>query len=597
MRLVCFLFILFFVFDVKANDFANSEEWLKLVHYNNGKSSIDSENFFLSKNGKTNPKAELDATILLFEQGKNKEKICLFPARYKLLKKHGLVSKDYPRCQELEQFYDDLRPSGVTLLFTDAYMNNPSSLFGHTLVRIDTRRKGTQLLAHGMNYGAFTAGYENSVLFAIYGLTGGYYGGFTVKPYYDIINTYNNLENRDIWEFNLNFSDEELDFFVAHLWEIGHTQTKYYFFSKNCSYMLMEMFDAVRPSLDLAAKFPVQTIPLDTLKAVYNTPNLVREVSYRPSRQQKIIHRQQCMNDKQKKVFLDIVQNDDWKMSDLLDDEKSDVVETAYQFIQYQYVAKKLDLVDYRKKSFTALKARQKIIGKSKIMDEWEGKNPVQSHDSMRTTFGMGIRNGDAFQEISYRPAYHSLTDNNYGLLKGAEINFLNTSIRHYDDENKFVLQKFDLVGIKSISPISDLFKPISYNIWAGLERIMNPKTEDEGYVAGLKVGGGGTYALNDNIWGFVFINNYAGYGGFIPKNAYLGIGAETGIFVEIDNWRLLASAEKIFATTKMFDKIRYKIETTYSLTTNNAVSAEYSYEQNHGKNLDETSVSWRWFF
>ena len=117
-----------------------------------------------------------------------------------------------------------MSPSGVTILFTDAYMNNPSSLFGHTLFRIDTSRKGTQLLAHGVNYGAVT-GEENGVLFAVLGLTGGYMGSFTVKPYYDVINTYNNIENRDIWEMNLDLSPEELNMFVAHLWEIGHTHT------------------------------------------------------------------------------------------------------------------------------------------------------------------------------------------------------------------------------------------------------------------------------------------------------------------------------------------------------------------------------------
>lgn len=127
-----------------------------------------------------------------------------------------MTDQPFPKCAELEKFYDDLRPSGVTLLFTDAYMSNPSSLFGHTLLRIDTARKGTQLLAHGANYGAFTEGRENSVLFAVWGLTGGYYGGFTVKPYYDVINTYNNIENRDIWEYNLDFTPEELDF----LWRI-----------------------------------------------------------------------------------------------------------------------------------------------------------------------------------------------------------------------------------------------------------------------------------------------------------------------------------------------------------------------------------------
>ncbi|MFR8206372.1 MAG: DUF4105 domain-containing protein [Alphaproteobacteria bacterium] len=59
---------------------------------------------------------------------------------------------------------------------------------------------------------------------------------------------HNNIENRDIWEYNLDFTPEELDFFVAHLWEVGHAQSKYYFFTRNCSYMLMETLDAVRPS-------------------------------------------------------------------------------------------------------------------------------------------------------------------------------------------------------------------------------------------------------------------------------------------------------------------------------------------------------------
>ena len=197
--IVCFC--CFFVAVAEAGaaaDFAYSPEWLAVGHYqakgNGYKSTVDSPDFFLATDGKVNPQAELAATISLFA-GKDDNSKCLFPARYKLLRRSGLISEPFPHCQEYEQFYDDLRPAGVTLLFTDAYMNNPSSLFGHTLLRIDTARKGTQLLAHGANYGAYTAGQENSVLFAIYGLTGGYWGGFTVKPYYDIINIFSYPKN------------------------------------------------------------------------------------------------------------------------------------------------------------------------------------------------------------------------------------------------------------------------------------------------------------------------------------------------------------------------------------------------------------------
>lgn len=580
---------------------AYSPEWLALGHYRpqgNGQyeSTIDSDNFFLAPDGKENPENELKATIALFA-GQD-EKRCFFPGRYLYLKKHKLTSADFPKCKEYEQFQKDLQPAGVTLLFTDAYMNNPSSLFGHTLLRIDTARKGTQLLAHGANYGAFTAGQENSVLFAVLGLTGGYYGGFTVKPYYDVINTYNNIENRDIWELNLDFTPEELDLFVAHLWEVGQAQSRYYFFTRNCSYMLMETLDAVRPGLHLADDFPVQAIPLDTVKAVYSRPGLVKGINYRPSRQAKIKHRYKQMNTKEKEAYLAAVKNQDWTLFGVDDNAaKADILETAYQYVQYQYVAHELELSDYRQRSFKALLARNKIAENGKMEELKDGKNPLFSHNAMRAVFGAGIRNGEAFQEVSYRPAYHSLTDDNYGFLRGAEINFLNTTFRHYDDSDKTVLQQFDLVGIKSLSPIDAMFKPISYLINADVKREMNPGTEKEGYTFNLKVGGGSTVALNEEIWFYFLGSVYAGYGAILPDNTIGGLGWTAGIFADYGSWRLIAEAEKVLATNHFGDKMRYKAEAVYSLNRSNAIAAEYCYEQNYGKDLDEALVSWRHYF
>lgn len=580
---------------------AYSPEWLALGHYRpqgNGQyeSTIDSDNFFLAPDGKENPENELKATIALFA-GQD-EKRCFFPGRYLYLKKHKLTSADFPKCKEYEQFQKDLQPAGVTLLFTDAYMNNPSSLFGHTLLRIDTARKGTQLLAHGANYGAFTAGQENSVLFAVLGLTGGYYGGFTVKPYYDVINTYNNIENRDIWELNLDFTPEELDLFVAHLWEVGQAQSRYYFFTRNCSYMLMETLDAVRPGLHLADDFPVQAIPLDTVKAVYSRPGLVKGINYRPSRQAKIKHRYKQMNTKEKEAYLAAIKNQDWTLSGVDDNAaKADILETAYQYVQYQYVAHELELSDYRQRSFKALLARNKIAENGKMEELKDGKNPLFSHNAMRAVFGAGIRNGEAFQEVSYRPAYHSLTDDNYGFLRGAEINFLNTTFRHYDDSDKTVLQQFDLVGIKSLSPIDAMFKPISYLINADVKREMNPGTEKEGYTFNLKVGGGSTVALNEEIWFYFLGSVYAGYGAILPDNTIGGLGWTAGIFADYGSWRLIAEAEKVLATNHFGDKMRYKAEAVYSLNRSNAIAAEYCYEQNYGKDLDEALVSWRYYF
>ena len=601
MPIIIFFISFFISFSAIASTPSDEPEWRALLHFQKqfvgvDESTIDSEEFFLSPVGKYNADAELAATIRLFEETEDNEKKCLFPARYKWLKNKGLVSKSFPKCEEWESFYHDIRPAGATLLFTNAYMNNPASLFGHTLLRIDTARKGTQLLAHGANYGAFT-GEQNGLLFAVYGLTGGYFGGFTVKPYYQIVNEYNNIENRDIWEITLNFTPEELEMLMAHLWEVGQTKSRYYFFTENCSYMLLELLDAVRPSLKLAQQFPVHAIPLDTFKAVASRPDMVKGINYRPSRQNKIIYRYRQMTPVQKEVYQDIIKNQKFDYQDLSETEKAGVLETAYQYVQYQYVTHKLELGEYRKQSFKLLKARNELGQKDNLQELKEGKNPLLAHESAQIGGGIGVRNGETFQQINGRPAYTSLLDNSYGLLSGAEINFLNVVARYYDERQKFVLQNLNLIGISSISPINFMFQPISYNIHVDLNREMNPETEDEGYVFDIHGGGGGAYALNDNIKAYGFVNSHIGYGGFLPHNSYAGIGPEVGLYADYGNWRLLASAEKIFATSRFADKIKYKVGISFDLSKNTALQLNYHFNDNHGHDEEETMLNWQIFY
>lgn len=594
------IFLSFFISFIPSVYAANETQWLALVHYRpqwfgGYVSTIDSPGFFISPEGKHNPQKELEATIDLFEAGQDIDKMCLFPARYKYLREKGLVTKPFPYCEEYQQLLKDVMPSGITLLFTNAYMNNPSSLFGHTLMRIDTARKGTQLLAHGMNYGAST-GDSQGVLFALYGLTGGYYGGFTVKPYYDIINTYNNIENRDIWELSLDLSPEELDMFMAHLWELGHTQSRYYFFSRNCSYMLMETLDAIRPSLRLADEFPMQAVPLDTIKAVYARPGLVKAVNYRPSRQNKIKNQYKQMSQGQKDAFEKAISGESVE-ANLSESEKAGVAEAAYQYVQYQYVAKNIELADYRKQSFRLLTERNKLKVSDGFTPLTAGENPLAAHDSMRASAGVGVQNGKSYEELEFRPAYHSLTDDSFGMLPGAEINFMNLALRHYDRDNSVVLHKLDIVGVRSIAPADVMFQPVSYQIQAGINREMNPDNEEEGYVFNLVTGAGGSYAVNEHLKGYLLLNGYWAYGGFLPHNQWAGVGAAAGALGDWGKFRTMAEIEKIYATSRYGDKIKYKAELAYGITRNTAVALTYHYEDNYGHDLEESMLSWRWHF
>ncbi len=583
---------------------ASESAWLALVHYRprvfgGYQSSIDSDTFFLAENGKTDPFAELRATVNLFNNpaGEN-EKKCLFPARYLFLKQRGLIQADFPVCTEYEQFRKDLNPAGVTLIYTDAYMNNPSSLFGHTLMRIDIPEGKTQLVSHGMNYGAYVDEKTAGLLYAVYGLTGGYWGGFTVKPYYQIINMYNNMENRDIWEYSLNFTSAERDFFVAHLWEAGHTQTRYYFFTKNCSYLLMEVMDAVRPSLKLSDDFPVQTIPLDTVKAVNKRPTFVKKANYRPSRQRRIAYRYDQMTSSERRALIAYLQEDDTaRLEALSESSRAAVLDTAYEYIQYQWIKQDIPLKEYRQKSFEVLRARRNINQASSEVIV-PGENPINAHDSMRTSFSFGSNRGQIFEEIGWRAAYHALVENPYGLLRGAEINFLDTVIRYTPQTQQLHLQDLTLVKISSMAPYNALFHPISYQIDTGILRKWDAKKNKEGTVYRLSGGSGLTFNPLNNLYVYGLIHTRAEYGGGFYRHPFgLSLGMTGGLIYYLPKTQIQTEIARNFSDNRLMNTLEYKAKTIHSLSNEWALGLSYRFENQkyHSDNTLKATV-YRYF-
>lgn len=575
-----FFFFLFLSWCADAEEGAFAPQWLKLLHYQkNGSgyiSVVANDEFFISQEGKYFPNIEYETSIIAFNEINNTKK-CDFPARFMYLKNLGKVKGNLENCEEYQKFLADVQPKAVTMLFTDAYMNNPSSMFGHTLFRIDTKRKGTQLLAHGANFGADT-GKDAGALYALKGLWGGYFGRFGVHPYYDVINLYNNIENRDIWEYQLNLTDEELNLFVAHLWEMQNAKIRYYFASKNCSYVLLLMLEAIRPELDIAFQFEHYTIPLETIKAVHGVEGLVGEVNYRPSRQSKLKYRYRQMNSQQKAVFKNIIRNNQVELDSLQNEEQADVLETAYQYVQYQYVENSLELAEYRKKSFKLLQARSKIVNQHQYFDELkEGKNPVMAHKAWQGSGAIGSRNGHFFQELAFRPAYTSLLDDSYGLLNGAEINLFDFAFRHYDNKDKYVLQDFDILHIKSLSGVDVMFSPFSFEITAAVRRHFNPKTTKD-YTAGIVgLDAGQSYALSDDWLIYVMSGPSLTYSGELTDNAGLMVDVKTGLYYNHDKWRLNLEAKQNFATIYEVRGQVYTGEVAYGITRNLMLYAEYS--------------------
>jgi len=209
---------------------ADEREWQVLLHYRRtltgGIGSMqDDPGFFMSPEGKTDPQAELVATLTTFFSdelvGRSKQPAqCAFVARYHWLnEKLQFDERRLPPqpCERFTRWFDDFNAAAITVIFPAGFMNNPSSMFGHTFLRVDGKEQTpqTRILAYTINYAAQLppdAGLE----YAIKGVFGAYPGYFSTIPYYLKVQEYRDIDNRDIWEYRLNLTEPQVRLLLMH---------------------------------------------------------------------------------------------------------------------------------------------------------------------------------------------------------------------------------------------------------------------------------------------------------------------------------------------------------------------------------------------
>ncbi|MFL1389366.1 DUF4105 domain-containing protein [Pseudomonas tritici] len=499
--------------DQRLQQLANDPFWLSLGHYEAGKISgwrsyVSEKKFFLAPDGAHHPDAELKATVdALYAPASLGEKHvqCVYPARTRWLKDQ-LQLTDLPAvdCKEFKQWFKDVAPHSAVMIFPAAYLNSPSSMFGHTLLRIDqadVQSNNTALLSYAINFGAYIEGSDNSILYAWKGLMGGYPGLFALVPYQEKLSEYRSLENRDLWEYRLNLTQVETERMVEHVWELKQIQFDYFFFDENCSYRLLELLQVARPGLRLTEQFPLTAIPTDTVKAVKEA-GLVEKIDYRPSRERELLERAKPLDsDEQQwvlKVSDDQKQLQDPAFKAIAKDRQALIIDAAYRLGRYRANGLERDTARSQR-SFELLRAiNQNPAPDLKIVPPGL---PENGHESRTWQAGIGTRGDKAFGEYGLRMAYHDLNDNAEGFPLGAQIEILQMKLRQYEG-NHWQLQQLDLATIRSLTPRNALLQPWSWQVTGGLERVPG-KHDDETLVAHVNGGAGGTWQLRDDMLGF----------------------------------------------------------------------------------------------
>ncbi len=524
---------------------AADREWLTLLHVERGwhgfrRSLVDDPNFFLAPNGKYNPEAELAATIaalLAPQQPGEKHAFDRFPARSEFLIRRLSLDRSrlpLPRSPEFEDAYAGLGPRSAALAFPTAYMNTPASMFGHTLLVVRSRVK-TGMASQAINYAALT-GEDGGVAFALKGVMGGYPGHFSLLPYWQKLNEYSDLDQRDVWEYELALSPEDLRRLLLHVWEMRGISTDYFFFDENCSYYLLYLIDAARPELALHAKAPPWVIPLDTVR-IFSEAGLVSGVSWRPSLATKVQARVARLPPERAEQARAIALGELPPSAALTGDDPAVVADTldlAIDYLQAQRNRRKIQQEVFQPRFVGLLQTRAKLgVPSLEAAPAPRDVPPDQGHASLRLGVGGGTAGGLSYVEASIRPAYHDLLDPAAGYVPGAQIEFMSLTGRWYEQDARPTLERLDAIGLRSFAPRDRFFAPPSWKVDTGLVR---ERIEDAGHSehhAFIDFGVGLSWALPDGGLWYATVDADMRVVDSDPSLA-LGLGPEAGAIVRV---------------------------------------------------------------
>ena len=591
-------------------------EWRKLLHYvpnliaPGAHGQVDSRTFYNAPDGKNDPGAELDATLRSFfsqapESDEQQHPQCRFPARHAWLDAQlGFDRGRMPRpeCRRYREWRAALDARQLTLVYASAYLDNPGSMYGHTLLRVDAadQDERTRLLAYSISFAAATDE-TNGLVYAVKGLFGGYAGVFQMLPYYVKVREYGDLENRDLWEYELDFSAEEVERVLRHAWELLPTYFEYYFFDENCSYHLLGLLQVARPELELTAPFRLWALPVDTVRALTERPGLVRRIEYRPANATIIGARLARLQPEDRgmarELALGALSPGDAALRALPPERAAAVIEAGYDYLNYRRTTGVSKVPDGGALARELLVARSALDAPSQSPRIEPGVRPDQGHGTARLAAGAGRREREDFVELGVRPTYHDIVDDDAGYISGVQVEFFKLRARLYEREDARI-ESFIPLEIFSLSPRDEFVQSRSWRLALGWQRTFT-RSGAEPLAIAADGGFGGAWQLRTGARFYATAEAAARAHDAFEQGYTLGAGARLGILVDpAARWRIHAYAQQLGSLAgERADPGALVLEQRFTLTRDFALRFDLSRQRESGRTFDTALLSLQLYF
>ncbi|MBL4602757.1 MAG: DUF4105 domain-containing protein [Emcibacteraceae bacterium] len=593
----------------EAKQLSLSQEWHKLLHYKSSKtktiSDVKSDDFFFSDNGRFDSKSELHDTIKAMLDQKfigNNHAQCRFPARYKWLKNNLQWPEenlfDSSECVDYNKWKMKDNIKSISLIFASGHLSNPASFYGHMLLKFNSKNEQNELslLDSSLNYGAVPPENENAFIYVVKGLTGGYNASFTNQQFYRYNHTYAENDLRDLWNYELDLSQNQINLLIDHSWELLGQEFTYYFLKQNCGYRMAELLNMVieEPLLPTAKNW---AMPSDLLSKLVNETNhgkkLIKKITLIKSRQNSFRDKFALLSDEEKQAVSKFIFNKDLgNLPSILENEinsNKKVIDTLLDYYAFSLTKKKADRTDIETRRRFILLSRLKLDTKD---IEWPSSIPKspphesQNSSLLQTSLVHNNKLGTGI-ELRFRGAYYDYLSNNSGRSPFTQMSMLDLTMIY--QQNKISLKQLDLIHVETLNISPTRLPEDEAYAWKVKAGVKKQNLSCEGCLHGYISGGiGKGYLLNKKSAIYVMITGEANV--FGEKTLQLNTGATAGFITGYNDWwkshlefgiqksvtssqklRKIISWENRFSTSKWWDvrlKVKYDKATEIQIKT-----------------------------
>jgi hypothetical protein len=352
----------------------------------------------------------------------------------------------------------------VYLVFSNYFIESPASFYGHLFLRFEVgspEDRHNLFLDPVVNFSA-VHGDVNYFHYMAGGLFGWFKGIFEVLPMHVKIQQYSNHESRDLWEYPLDLSKEQMEDLILSLYEVSSAHSDYYYFSRNCSLLIAKLLETVESRAALSAYYRLWSTPIDVLQRTVNRFGLIDQATFHPSNRTRYLRGYGLLSDELHDVLHEIVDNEDLTYIEKLSSEdQARVLDVLLDYIDFLNrlsgpAAPEKMLLLRQKSLFQRAKIDFRgvdVAASSKVSDDDELKsdNPMVLIPEQKFGLGYWHQPERRVGLIWWRPTLKDLISPSHGFH--GDMGMTMFDLKLVTDGTFFDLLSFDLINVENYQP------------------------------------------------------------------------------------------------------------------------------------------------